>query len=124
MTWLRNAHHITRFVLVWFALYLGVAIASPFVNPALTAPHCAAMEAMEKVAAHQNGDAQKSIPKLDCPLCTGVTAPPPTGSITTASTTLRACVPSTTCVTHVVYRPTAKPLARGPPAASRDTFFV
>ncbi len=30
---LRNAHHLTRLVLVWFALFIGLAVASPLVNP-------------------------------------------------------------------------------------------
>ena len=30
---LRNAPHLTRLVLVWFALFVGVAVASPLVNP-------------------------------------------------------------------------------------------
>ena len=30
---LRQARHITRFMLVWFVLSLGVAIASPVINP-------------------------------------------------------------------------------------------
>jgi len=43
---LRNAHLITRFVLVWFVLFVSAAIASPFVSHT-PAPHCAAMEAMK-----------------------------------------------------------------------------
>ena len=31
---LRNAHRLTRFMLVWFALFIGVAVASPLVKPA------------------------------------------------------------------------------------------
>jgi len=33
MQYLRNTTHIIRFVLVWFALSVGVAIASPMVQP-------------------------------------------------------------------------------------------
>ena len=33
MQTLRHAHFLARFVLVWFALAIGVAIASPIVNP-------------------------------------------------------------------------------------------
>jgi hypothetical protein len=33
MQTLRHARQLTRFVLVWFALALGVAMASPLVSP-------------------------------------------------------------------------------------------
>ena len=33
MQMLRHSLHITRLVLVWFALSVGVAIASPVLNP-------------------------------------------------------------------------------------------
>jgi hypothetical protein len=33
MQYLRNTSNIIRFVLVWFALSVGVAIASPMVQP-------------------------------------------------------------------------------------------
>ena len=122
MLYLRNAHQITRFMLVWFALYLSVAIASPFVNPKLAASHCAAMEALEKVTAHQNGDAQKSILKLDCPLCTGITAPPPTVILAMASVQLETCAPLGIDVSSIPRRPLAQTLARGPPAALPETF--
>jgi len=51
---LRNAHRLTRFVLVWFALFVGAAVASPLVKP----------EAVQLVCA------------LDCPACLPLIAPP------------------------------------------------
>jgi hypothetical protein len=82
------------------------------------------MEAMEKVAAHQNGDAQKSIPKLDCPLCTGITAPPPTVTLAMASVQFEACAPLGIGASSIPRRPLAQTMARGPPAALPDTFTV
>jgi hypothetical protein len=37
---LRNAHRLTRFVLVWFALFVGAAVASPLEHTALDCPAC------------------------------------------------------------------------------------
>jgi len=112
---LRNVRHIARFMLVWFALYLSAAIASPFVHPGASAPHCAAMEAMEKAAVHLKGDTGKSIPKLDCPLCAGITAPPPAASIAIANVPLRAIAPVRIGIFHIPLPTSAPPPARGPP---------
>jgi hypothetical protein len=74
---LRNAHHLARLVLVWFALFLGVAIASPIVNPQSSQLVCSA-SGMVKLTP-TNGDANAAVVghAMDCPLCAGIGAPPP-----------------------------------------------
>ncbi len=115
---LRNAHLITRFVLVWFALFLGVAIASPFVSTHSDAPHCAAMEAM-KVASGSHDDAGKqSIPKMDCPLCAGICAPPASVSTAVAHAAPRSFLPYCHAATCAPLRTAAPPPARGPPSGT------
>ena len=120
----RKAHHIIRFMLVWFALYLSAAIASPLVNPTLTNPHCISMAAMEKVGEHPDGDSGKTTAKLDCPLCLCITAPPATGPVTTVTGTFCDCVPLNTGLSYVPRRPAIPPAARGPPAVLPGTLIA
>jgi hypothetical protein len=40
---LRNAHLLTRLVLVWFALFVGAAVASPLVKPEAVHLVCSAI---------------------------------------------------------------------------------
>ena len=113
---LRNAHLITRLVLVWFALFLGVSIASPFVNAASDAPHCAAMQAMKVASANQGGSGgEKSMLKMDCPLCAGLCAPPASVSKTVAHAAPQCFVPCCPPATGAPLRTAAPPPGRGPP---------
>ena len=73
---LRNAHRLTRFMLVWFALFIGVAVASPLVKPQATQMVCSAMGGMKMVMADDAGHGETSSGGMDCPLCTQVSAPP------------------------------------------------
>jgi hypothetical protein len=90
---LRNAHHLTRFVLVWFALFLGVAVASPLVKPEAVHLVCSAIGGVKLVQADAAGsellDGVAFHTALDCPACLPLIAPPvadllaplPTGSL-------------------------------------------
>lgn len=73
---LRNAHRLTRFMLVWFALFIGVAVASPLVKPQAAQMVCSAMGGMKMVVVGDMGDIDTSSDGMDCPLCTQVSAPP------------------------------------------------
>ena len=118
MQTLRNAHLITRYVLVWFALFLGVAIASPFVRATSAAPHCAAMEAMKIASGNHDNSGVKSVPNLNCPLCAGICAPPGTVSTAVAQVAPRFFVAPGPMATHAPVRTAAPPPARGPPTAT------
>ena len=72
---LRRSTQITRLVLVWFALSLGVAIASPVVNPKVMELVCSSAGAVKLVALGE-GDANASAHTMDCPLCVIMDAPP------------------------------------------------
>jgi hypothetical protein len=74
---LRNAHRLARFVLVWFALSLGVAIASPLVKPQNVQLVCSASGSVKIIADGGDGDTGALRNTLDCPLCAAVGAPPP-----------------------------------------------
>ena len=66
---------IARLVLVWFALFIGVAIASPILNPTETQMVCSSAGGMKMVAAG-NEDANDTLSSnMDCPLCAPVVVP-------------------------------------------------
>lgn len=73
MQTLRNAQLFTRLVLVWFVLFIGVAVASPLVKPQETQMVCSVM-GMKMVNA--SGDQTPPGSSMDCPLCFPVAAPP------------------------------------------------
>lgn len=76
---LRTAHLLARCVLLWFALSLGVAVASPLVNPQDTQLVCSGAGVMKLLVKDVDGKlVEGSGHKLDCPLCASLGAPPPT----------------------------------------------
>ena len=75
MQTLRHARQLTRFVLVWFALALGVAMASPLVSPKSIDVVCSSGGVMKMVAS-DDGDQAPSSSAMDCPLCLSVAFPP------------------------------------------------
>lgn len=75
MQTLRQARWITRLVLVWFALFVGAAIASPIVKPTGGQMVCSAMGGM-KLVVDEDGQAQPVSASMDCPLCAPVFTPP------------------------------------------------
>ena len=116
---LRQARHITCFVLVWFVLSLGVAVASPLLNPQSTELICSGSGVMKVLVKNADGSSTEVASRmLDCPLCASVAAPPPlTRTVQVPIQPLGLIVPSIP-VAHAVAR-TAAPLpARGPPAFS------
>ena len=74
---LRNAHRLTRLVLVWFALSLGVAVASPILNPQASELICSGAGVMKLIVMTDDGANEVSGSMLDCPLCATGGAPPP-----------------------------------------------
>ncbi len=120
MFYLRRAIQLTRFVLVWFALSIGVAIASPVVNPQVMDLVCTSTGSMKLVVQGQNnGDGEgvaASSHTLDCPLCASISAPSPVlnTSLTQPSPLAHALQPL--AAAHIAAI-TAPPLpSRGPPA--------
>jgi hypothetical protein len=75
---LRRARFLARLVLAWFALSLGVAIASPLVKPSGIEVICSGTGAMKLlVKGDADGGKPASSHTLDCPLCASIAAPPP-----------------------------------------------
>lgn len=112
---LRNAKFITRLVLVWFALFLGSAIASTIVNPGNMQMVCSTGGSMKLVDANGDSDIKVSA-NLDCPLCAAITTPPsaPQAYLENVSSLSHALRPITAA--HIASL-TAPPLpSRGPPS--------
>ncbi len=114
---LRNAHLIARFVLVWFALSVGVAVASPFVKPQGMELLCSGSGAVKLLVQSDEGGEVIALHTLDCSLCATGYAPP---------SRVQCAVESGPTRTHGLERmpafhfaaPSAAPLlARGPPAS-------
>ena len=115
MQQLRHAVHITRLVLVWFALSVGVALASPVVNPQGMDLVCTSTGSMKLVVQGDDDGATPSL-AMDCPLCASSSAPPPAVNTTLTQPSPLAPAMQPLAAAHLVAI-TAPPLpSRGPPA--------
>jgi hypothetical protein len=116
---LRSSKFIASLVLVWFALFVGSAMASSVINPGSLQMVCSSDGGMKMVDSG-DGDGETKLAKpMECPLCTSVTAPLPTpftGQLPTPSSLAHALHP--VAAAHLA-SVTAPPLpSRGPPARS------
>ena len=118
MQHLRNAKLIARFVLVWFALSIGVAIASPMVKPQGMQLVCSGVGAMKVIVAGQDGKAPVVSHTLDCPLCAGISALPPMEILAFSATAPLASVMPAEGNEIVLFELATPPPARGPPTIS------
>lgn len=115
---LRNTPWLTRLALLWFALTLGAAVASPMVHPQQETLICSAA-GMFKVKIHTDGSlSTEPTSEAHCPLCTVGSGVPQM-----FSNPLSAPVQAQTKTLHI---PTSAPVAaataapppsRGPPAS-------
>ncbi|MFZ2739494.1 MAG: hypothetical protein WBI20_11555 [Burkholderiaceae bacterium] len=78
MPFLRQTQLIARFMLAWFVLSVGVAIASPMVKPQVQELICAGAGVMKMQTLDDEGTL--SSPTLDCPWCAASNAAPPLAS--------------------------------------------
>ena len=117
----RSLHRLlARLALVWFALALGVAAASPLVQPRAMQLVCSASGSIKLLVEGGEGwtDAQAAH-QIDCALCLPVGAPPPIGlpGLPAALRMPQAVVPPLAAAPAVA-RALAPLPARGPPALS------
>lgn len=102
-------------VWVWFVLALGVAVASPLVQPRAMEVVCSGAGAARILIHADQGLVELGTPGLDCPLCLlAGPAPADASSLLSAPVTwLRLAVPPVPAL-HLVAQATPPP-ARGPP---------
>ncbi len=118
MRFLRDSKLTARLVLAWFALFVGVGLASPLIKPESVQMVCSASGQMKLVAADQGEGEVRIASGLDCPLCVSVLPPPVLSSpdFTFASPLAHGLRP---IVAAHIAAATAPPLpSRGPPHLS------
>ena len=116
---LRNAKPLVRWVLVWFALSLGVAAASPLVNPQATELICSGSGLMKLLVKNADGSSSEVASRmLDCPLCASVSAPPPMANTVAEPAQPLGHVLQTIPAAHIAALTAAPPPGRGPPLFS------
>ncbi|MEI8031195.1 MAG: DUF2946 domain-containing protein [Comamonadaceae bacterium] len=118
MQTLRNANLLARFVLVWFALSVGVAIASPIVKPQGMDLICAGTGVMKLLVKTDDGTQPASTHALDCPLCASIGAPPPAVRLIAEPFQPLAHVLQSIPAADIALLTAAPLSARGPPSFS------
>ena len=115
MQTLRQARQLTRFVLVWFAMALAVAMASPLVSPKSIDVVCSSGGVM-KLVASDGGDEAPSSSAMDCPFCLSVAFPPAPLALQVVKPSPLSHALQPIAAAHIALA-TAPPLpSRGPPA--------
>ena len=111
----KQLRHLTRFVLVWFALSLGVAMASSLVAPKATELVCTSGGMVKLVAVDGTDSAAPSHAQMDCALCLPVALPPEPCTVQLAQPSPLSHALQATAAAHIASA-TAPPLpSRGPP---------
>ena len=118
MQTLRNAKSLARFVLVWFALTVGAAIASPLIKPQSFEIICSGPGVMKMLPKTDDGKAPMSGLTLDCPLCVVMGAPPSVMGSAAAPQQALSYALKLFPAAQIDVRTAAPPPARGPPAFS------
>lgn len=109
---------LVRWALLWFALSLGVAAASPLVHPVSMELVCSATGSVKAIVHTDDGAQELGVGHLDCPLCMlgGVPPAAPDLVLPTAVPAVHAGAPF--MHSHVAAIATAPLPARGPPLFS------
>jgi len=112
---LRKTPWLARLALLWFALTLGVAVASPLVNPQSEVMICSAANGMVKVVLNDDGSLGTAPGSMDCPLCMVGGAPAPVQQHTVQAPCPLTQVLQSVPEAFIAARTAAPPPSRGPP---------
>ena len=116
MQCLRSHRLVVRLVLAWYALFVGVSIASPLIEPTTLQVVCSM--GMKIVVVDGDGVASDEARGLDCPLCAPYAPTAPTGAVAFAPADALAHALRPAVAAHLAWV-TRSPLpARGPPSAA------
>ncbi len=115
---LRNTPWLAKLALLWFAGALGVAVASPLVNPQDELIICSAA-GMIKVTLHADGSVStEASSEAQCPLCVlGSVAPPAFVTLQPAPVQALTDVQPGTALVFVAAARAALPPSCGPPTS-------
>lgn len=112
----RRSKFIATLVLAWFALFMGAAGASPWINPDSPQMVCSANGAVKWVNADTQDGGGTTAMGMDCPLCASVLPPMHPVHTACAAPDSLAHALRPTVQAHIAAL-TAPPLpSRGPPA--------
>jgi hypothetical protein len=115
----RTARTVARFVLAWFAFYLGAAVAAPLLTPGGYAVICSADGIARVVQTDDAGEPDEARGSLHCPLCVPAGAPPPpAAALAATSLQPRVHVLPPAPAAWPAALTAAPPPARGPPPSS------
>ncbi|ABX35535.1 conserved hypothetical protein [Delftia acidovorans SPH-1] len=114
---LRTSSFWKRLALAWFLLTLGVAGASPFVNPKTMELICSSGGAITMVVLDDDGQAQAPVQHtLDCSMCLAPALPLPPVSLAVAQPHPLAAALHPFAAAHIAALVGAPLPPRGPPA--------
>jgi len=114
---LRNTPWLARLALLWFAMTLGVAVASPLVNPQEELVICTSA-GMVKVVLNADGTISTSPSgEASCPLCVVGGAPPSFVSIVVPPLQPLGRVLQSIPAARIAVATAAPPPSRGPPVS-------
>ena len=114
---LRRARFIARLVLAWFAVFIGVAIASPIVKPQALELVCSATGTVKMLVKGDDGSTPAKSHTLDCPMCAPMGAPPPAGPSPVPAAQPLSRVVQSIPAARVAGLTAAPPPGRGPPSS-------
>lgn len=110
---------VGRWVLLWFVMSLGVAVASPLVNPQSMELVCSSAGSIKVVVHTEDGAREMGASHMDCPLCVLTGAPPPAMAVPVFDLPLPLGRVVQSIPAARLAAATAAPLpARGPPTFS------
>jgi len=113
---LRTARSLTRAVLLWWCLALGLATAAPLAQDQGSRMVCSASGMVMLVDAETGTPAQLGAHSLDCVLCLVTGAPPPMVQSNLPATAALPNRPVQASPSALAWRSAAPPPGRGPPA--------
>lgn len=113
---LRNTPWLARLALLWFAMTLGVAVASPMVNPQEELVICTSA-GMVKLKFNADGSVSSTISaQAQCPLCVVGGAPPSFTHLVLEPVPALGLVLQSIPAAHIAAATAAPPPSRGPPS--------
>jgi hypothetical protein len=116
MQFLRSVPLLSRLILAWFVMTMGIAIASPIVHPEAMELVCSASGTMKLIAIGDDG-IEQSHHTLDCPMCMGIALPAGIVSVRFEQPQPLAHALHKFNVAHIASVAGAPLPPRGPPAA-------
>ena len=113
---LRNIPWLAKLALLWFAVTLGVAVASPMVNPQQELLICTSVGMAKVVLADDGSVTTSPVAQAHCPLCVTGGVPPGFVSLVFEPVLPLGRVLQSIPAAHIAALTAAPPPSRGPPS--------